>query len=690
MWYLIEDKPERPPAPRYWLGGVAVSAGRSIGRKHVNIRLQASSVSRNHARLIVQQAPFYSHPHPHRHTTTVSIIDSSAYGTFLKYPKGHPSAPSSSTHHIRLDKNSPFQIFDGALLSFGAPAAWWRLVAHPLLVIPSRLSDTERERLAEIAAVTGLDVADNWVLNATHLVTHQCCPRSIKFMSALAARADVVTPPWVQGVHHVVTNACIADARINDAAAVTTCLPEPIKFTPPFAIEDIVRYGKDVITKVFDTDHVRRRENLFRNITFVFTKESRRTRWGAVIEKCGGRSMLLPGNQRAEGTKANRHHDFAMNQPNKMSRQIYLRYGTVSPELSRHHFFEEDSLVTAMLTASLDVFNESTTPSTDTDAVPLPVDDDSDAISNESAGSSADKKQSIPAKASRDGGAMPSKLHGKRQRSDMHGSENAMEEPESGATPSRLSRKRGRRMSDLVEVAGRKNATGVADESDLIGKVVPSRVLPGKQNASDGVEVAQEACHSSAPNASCAAGTMTRSRAGVRRLQTMQIALARKSEAVEEPRPVQEADGGGGGAVEEHGDEEIVKDDGEEEGKVDVKQNAPQVVLKEDADGWQERVDEERNSCGGSDNERDFFPVPTNQAEGAEARTNDSENNGEKDVGDVRPFRGVTTAKAGQLPFISLQYVDEKAVREMEDVPADERQEVNAASDAEEKKGIDE
>lgn len=292
MWYLCENNPDHCPPPRYWLGGVANTNGRTIGRKHVDIRLRASSVSRNHARLLVQKAPFYGHPHPHRPTTTVSIIDTSAYGTFLKYPEGHARAQRDGDHHQRLDKNTPVQIFDGALLSFGAPAAWWRLYWQDMVLVPSHLSPNQIQRLRDVAFRTGLDVAEDWVENATHVIANACNPRSIQFMRALAARAPVVTPAWVEAVHEVINTACRSIANAPDplGAEYVTRLPDVHHYVPTFDPIQRSRYDDEVIDNIFASDCVAKRSTLFENIVFAFASDKTRSRWTSIIANCAGKS----------------------------------------------------------------------------------------------------------------------------------------------------------------------------------------------------------------------------------------------------------------------------------------------------------------------------------------------------------------------------------------------------------------
>lgn len=295
MWYLIEERPEPPPAPRYWLGGVS-SSGRTIGRKHVDIQLKASSVSRNHARLTVVKGPFYAHPHPARNTTAVTVLDSSAYGTFLKYPLGHLAHRSAPAHHSRLDKHTPTEIADGARLAFGAPSAWWRLVRHHMVVVPSRLSDPERLRLGDVAAATALDVSDVWTPHATHLVTNAFNPASIKHLCALASRAAIVNPAFIEAVNHIVVEACRAatEAASASASEEVTRLPDPAHFRPTALPPDsaIAKYFPPTARSPLDPILSPRRERLFKGIIVAFSRKDRHDRFAPVVEACGGIAAL--------------------------------------------------------------------------------------------------------------------------------------------------------------------------------------------------------------------------------------------------------------------------------------------------------------------------------------------------------------------------------------------------------------
>lgn len=297
MWYLAEQKDPSTPSPRYWLGGIK-GGGRTIGRKQVDIRLKASSVSRTHARITILKSSFYSPSNRRRHhSTSVSVQDSSAYGTFLKYPPGHSSnrAQCATGHHRRLDKDTPVDVNEGALLAFGAPSAWWKLSWFHTLLVPSRISSAERERIVSIAELTGVEVSDQWGQHATHLVTSECCTSSSKFMMALAEGKFVVTPAWVEALRHTVTESCRAIAEAGDdipAATGACALADEKRFTPPFSKADVAAFHADHLAAIFNEDVRERRKKLFEDIVVAFGREEKRSRWAAVIELLGGTAML--------------------------------------------------------------------------------------------------------------------------------------------------------------------------------------------------------------------------------------------------------------------------------------------------------------------------------------------------------------------------------------------------------------
>lgn len=343
MWYLSETVPDRPPAPRYWLGGVAKTQGISIGRKHVDIRLKASSVSRTHAHLYVEKAPFFMHPHPHRHSTVVAVSDSSAYGTFLKYPKGNPYSRDSNSHHVRLDKDKPSQIYDGALLSFGAPTAWWELVWKQILIVPYALSEPQRTRLATIAHNTGVDVSDTWVENATHLITDQCNVSNSKFLTALVSPATkIVKMHWIEAVNQVVSNTfrAIQEAPNNDAAHRATQLPNESQYVPAFDFRSVDTYGLELLETISDPDIVEQRKTFLQDLWFAFDTENHRLKWDNILKECAGQTT--PANAKPEG----------IDDP---SSPVELYYVSDKPQRARvpsnAHVISEAALICAILSA---------------------------------------------------------------------------------------------------------------------------------------------------------------------------------------------------------------------------------------------------------------------------------------------------------------------------------------------------
>eukprot|EP00178_Gracilaria_changii_P004485 TRINITY_DN1723_c0_g1_i1.p1 TRINITY_DN1723_c0_g1~~TRINITY_DN1723_c0_g1_i1.p1 ORF type:complete len:588 (+),score=70.33 TRINITY_DN1723_c0_g1_i1:150-1913(+) len=320
MWYIQEES-RLTKGPKYWLGG-RNSTGRTIGRKLVDIRLKASSVSRIHARLTVHKASFYAPTGTHRQTTVVCVVDSSAYGTFLKYPKNHVvSREEPAGHHRRLNKGDLTEVYEGALLAFGAPSAWWRVCWYPILVLPSRLPNAARTRLQEVAEATSLEVTDNMSENVTHLVTSSCVSTSQKFLLMLARDVHVVQPAWLEALHMVVLNACnaVAIAESDEIASAATCLPHEDKYLPPFSEADAANYVPDVLQNVWKPSQREKRHKMFENIVFAFEAEHRCSWWAPIINLLGGVTILSKvlnkrpqlkgkrvlhlGDQELEGTK---------------------------------------------------------------------------------------------------------------------------------------------------------------------------------------------------------------------------------------------------------------------------------------------------------------------------------------------------------------------------------------------------
>lgn len=692
MWYLVEDQPERPPAPRYWLGGVAHTRGRSIGRKHVDIRLKASSVSRTHAKLVVQKAPFYAHPHPHRHTTTVTVYDSSAYGTFLKYPQGHPAARDSMENHIRLDKNTPTQIFDGALLSFGAPAAWWRLVWHPLLVIPAHLSDAERSRLAVVAADTGIEVADKWVENATHLVTTRCKVHSVKFMTALASRAHVVTPSWIEAIHHVVTQACraIGDAPNSDAADMTTRLPDERRFIPEFEPSDLSTHGADVLSTVFSEAAVKQRDLLFFGIVLIFTQEKRRARWAKVIELCSGHAMLVTDASLKEFLKVGMEALRSFKNPNLDSCQRIICIVESATNVGSTYLFTEAELYSSLLKADLEPFDE-----------PDPDDDQDDhnrsTIQNEDSELPSEGSPSLakPSSSSHVNKVIKSNTKGRLEEDLADGIEHGYDSEDSKCgcqacsankneqcekqpclnKTDRSTRKRQRSMSELVtetfeEGTVRRPPISVQSNQRCKSK----RRLKGSQTmipqvhrlaASAGVNerTPTRLTRGSLARALIPPGANSPSQRDVNR--AMLLPAARTNECAR-------VDGKeiGRGESELQGEgESNLPNDSADAGVASAFADQPEgenVSFQYDADGWRERIDQPVSL---EDNDRpvdarSFFVCPA--VEMPVMHLTASSGGGSVDPNDVRMFHGPNVSVASRIASSSLHRVDNTEMPESE------------------------
>lgn len=303
MWYIIdlqqEDK-QGIPNPRYWIGGVS-SGGRTIGRKHVDIRLKASSVSRSHAKITVTKSSFYSAAllsgRRRHHSTTVFVQDSSAYGTFLKYPPMHYShrgeGPAAG-HHRRLDKDRPVEICEGALLAFGAPSHWWKLGWEHVLMVLETIEGKEKDRIKAIVGATSLEVTETWSDDCSHLVIGECDSESVKFLTALVQEKHIVTPAWPESVNLMVSECAraITDAGTAEGAYNASQLPDEENFRPLFHAPDIKRFGQDVLDNAFTKQIKEQRKNLFKDTVFAFATEERRSWWSYPIESLQGEALL--------------------------------------------------------------------------------------------------------------------------------------------------------------------------------------------------------------------------------------------------------------------------------------------------------------------------------------------------------------------------------------------------------------
>lgn len=402
MWYLVEEKePPKFPAqrkacPRYWLGGVR-GGGRTIGRKHVDIRLKASSVSRTHARINVLKAAFYSPSSFGRrrhYSTCVSVQDSSAYGTFVKYPPGHASNRSEQAigHHRRLDKDTPTEVCEGALLAFGAPSSWWRLGWEHIVLVYTRISAPERDRITLIAGQTAVEVADTWVVGCTHLVTHECISSSMTFLAVLAEGKYVITPAWVEALRHTVTEACraVTEAANEEAAMAACTLADEKRFIPPFSPADQAAFSAEELNAVFEPDVKERRMAMFKGIVFAFTREERRSRWVAVIETLGGATMLARAVKPAGTTD---RIVFVQGE------QGASKKGLDSLDVPGHAYVQESALSAAIIRADLSPLEDATSPVkpavaevTDV-ATPGPLDSESEAETDDSEPSGPTKRR---------------------------------------------------------------------------------------------------------------------------------------------------------------------------------------------------------------------------------------------------------------------------------------------------------
>jgi hypothetical protein len=349
MWYLQEQPPPvaanespkpTPPSVLYWFGGVG-GASRTIGRKNVDIRLKATSVSRTHATIRVQRSSF----HKEYNGTVPNVEDSSAYGTFLKYPAGHHANRASwnDGHHDRLNKESPVELFEGALIAFGAPGGWWRVSWYPVLAYPHGLDKPQTDHINRIVEISGLSVVGSesaWSSSVTHVVTPKCHASSTTFLRALVTGKYIVTPAWADSVCNMVRDSCAAaSAAINDAAAsALTAIPREEKYMPPFADEDVAMFDSSVLmSPVFGTEKRKARSSLFSSVTFVFPNNDRRVHWNAILEACGAHTVLQSAADSATTTKL-----------------VDVRSSSLDPRLSAEPACTDRDIILAILTTDAD------------------------------------------------------------------------------------------------------------------------------------------------------------------------------------------------------------------------------------------------------------------------------------------------------------------------------------------------
>lgn len=295
MWYLVEDSPapaESPP-PKYWLGGIS-SGGRLIGRKNVHIRIKAPSVSRTHATVRVVPAAYYSLSQgepAHERSTSVVVEDSSAYGTYVKYPPGHASnrASDAEGHHYRLDKNVVTNVHQGALLAFGAPTSWWRVCWLDVICHTSALSERQNDTISSVAKAAGLQVSSDFSADITHFVASRCSMTNMKFLMAIVRGMRVVTPAWAISVQHTVQESCklITEAPNNSSALAACKLADEMHFIPPFTEADKADYSPDVLDSLFSPATKEKRSFMFRGFRFAFPREEMRAKWKPVLELLG-------------------------------------------------------------------------------------------------------------------------------------------------------------------------------------------------------------------------------------------------------------------------------------------------------------------------------------------------------------------------------------------------------------------
>lgn len=289
---------------------------------------------------------------------------------------------------------------EGARLAFGAPSAWWRLGWERIVLVPTRLSDAERNRVLDIAAMTSVEVGDVWTDESTHLVTDQCTSSSIKFLTVVAEGKHVVTTAWVEALRHTVVESCraITDAANAEVAMAAGTLADAKRFVPPFSPADQEAFSTEELNAVFDGPVMERRKAMFKGIVFAFSREERRSRWVPVIEALGGSTTLAK----------------VVNQTVKADRIVFVQ-GEQGASKKSHEaldtsgraYVQESTLSAAIIRADVSALDVVSSPSVDvapspvkptaaevTDvATPGPLDSESEADTDDSEPSGSLKRQ---------------------------------------------------------------------------------------------------------------------------------------------------------------------------------------------------------------------------------------------------------------------------------------------------------
>jgi len=300
MWYLEETAPAATPAPRYWLGGIS-SAGRTIGRKNVHIRIKTPSVSRTHATVRVSEASSYllsNDDSSYVRSTSVHVEDASAYGTFVQYPPDHTGERGGLAldGYTRLNKKIPAEVHPGAQLAFGAPSNWWNLQWHPILCyIPPY--ESSKKTIGSAAKGAGMDISNTYFAGiTTHIVVSKVDITCFSILNALVNGLHIVTPAWVSSVQHTAKEACklISEAQNNDAALAAAKLAAEDRFKPALHDDTIAEYPEDALDKLFiASDSIKeKRKGLFKNKVFAFVNKNTRSKWKDLLKNLGARTLV--------------------------------------------------------------------------------------------------------------------------------------------------------------------------------------------------------------------------------------------------------------------------------------------------------------------------------------------------------------------------------------------------------------
>eukprot|EP00172_Hildenbrandia_rubra_P001853 Plantae.Rhodophyta-Hildenbrandia_rubra.ctg24687.p1 GENE.Plantae.Rhodophyta-Hildenbrandia_rubra.ctg24687~~Plantae.Rhodophyta-Hildenbrandia_rubra.ctg24687.p1 ORF type:complete len:509 (+),score=84.24 Plantae.Rhodophyta-Hildenbrandia_rubra.ctg24687:44-1570(+) len=300
MWYIRAEATPPEGLPKgsvahsplftYWLGGPS-GGGRSVGRKNVDIRLSGKSVSRHHARFSLVNNAYDSTEDdddtarvtgvPPVRPFGVSVVDSSAYGTFVKYGTGRSR---------RLEKGAEEVLKEGALVAFGAPCAWFRLKWVGMKVW---VANGMSEDLRQSVDVAGLHVVRIYRKSVTHVVCDIVSLKDSWVLLAVVNGVKFVTSGWLEALVKMVKSSReTLSATKNETVAKAACaIPDEELHKSNFATEDVSMYAGPTLDAA--SECITARKTLFSAYIVAFESTEQKIHWKDIIEGCGGRAKAM-------------------------------------------------------------------------------------------------------------------------------------------------------------------------------------------------------------------------------------------------------------------------------------------------------------------------------------------------------------------------------------------------------------